>query len=150
MVSEFPKTRKPRSSLRRAKPGPPKRTNEENRSERITLRAHDDLMRILTLRADESGFSRSHYIERILIAYLRLDPRNPNFDAMGRFKKSGTMPFDLFHNDKARVGERWAKFSTVHENLFGMAPPRDWLDDESGFWPGTDVVNGYEEDSQGD
>jgi len=129
MVTGLPKTRK----LRR-KPGPAARDDADNRSERITLRAHDDLLKLLSLRADESGVSRSHYIERLLIRWLTADPRNPALDAMGRIKP-GVMPYDLRTKDPLKTAGQWQKFSTAHELLFGMAPPRDWFEEPESYWP---------------
>ena len=88
----------PRKSKQRGKPGPAKRTEAENRSTRITLRAHDDLMKLLTLRAGEAGVSRSHYIERLLIRFLMADPRNPKLDSSGRIVP-GPTPYDLRSKD---------------------------------------------------
>lgn len=105
------------------------------RSTRLTLRAHDDLMKLLTLRADEAGISRSHYIERLLIRFLMADPRNPKLDAMGRIVPGQTTPYDLRTKDPLRTAERWQRFSTAHENLLGMAPPRDWFEDADTYWP---------------
>jgi hypothetical protein len=129
MVSGFPRNRK-----QRRKPGPAKRGDDENRSTRITLRAHDDLMRLLTLRADEAGVSRSHYIERLLIRWLTADPRNPKLDAMGRISP-GPTPYDLRAKDPLKTADRWQRFSTAHELLFGMAPPRDWFEESDSYWP---------------
>ncbi len=129
MVTGLPKNRK----LRR-KPGPSARDDGENRSERITLRAHDDLLKLLSLRADESGVSRSHYIERLLIRWLTADPRNPQLDAMGRVKP-GTTPYDLRTRDPLKTASRWQQFSTAHELLFGMHPPKDWFEDADSYWP---------------
>lgn len=130
MVSGLPRNRKLRN-----KPGPSARSDEENRSARITLRAHDDLMRLLTLRADEAGVSRSHYIERLLIRWLVADPRNPALDAMGRIKPATATPYDLRSKDPLKTASRWQQFSTAHELLFGMQPPRDWFEEADSYWP---------------
>jgi hypothetical protein len=134
MVSGFP--RLPKNRKQRRKPGPAQRDDDEKRSERITIRAHDDLMRLLTLRSDEAGVSRSHYIERLLIRWLTADPRNPKLDAMGRIVP-GPTPYDLRAKDPLRTADRWQRFSTAHELLMGMAPPRDWFEDPISYWPAT-------------
>ncbi len=115
------------------KPGPQKREPDEMRSTRITLRAHDDLFDLLTVRADEAGVSRSNYIERLLIQWLRTDPRNPKLSNLGRFVP-GPTPLELGAN-ALRTAERWQRFVQAHELLFGTAPDRRWLEDMDSYWP---------------
>jgi hypothetical protein len=130
MVSGLPTNRKPRR-----KPGPAPKDDDEIRATRITIRAHQDLEKLLTLRADEAGVSRSHYIERLLIRWLTADPRNPGLDAMGRIKTGGTTPFDMRHKDPLKMAERWQRFAAAHEVLFSMRPPQDLFEDPDSYWP---------------
>ena len=120
----------------RKRPGPEPRDSSDIRHNRLTLRAHDDLMKLLSLRASESGLSRSAYIERLLIAWLRADPRNPKLDNMGkRVPNAGPSPFDLRTSEPLRIAERWQRFSQAHELIFGQNAPRDWFEDADSYWP---------------
>jgi hypothetical protein len=93
-------------------------------------------MKLLSLRASESGLSWSAYIERLLIAWLRADPRNPNLDNMGkRVPNAGPTPFDLRTAEPLRVGERWQRFSQAHKLIFEQNAPRDWFEDADSYWP---------------
>jgi hypothetical protein len=120
----------------RKKPGPPKRDEADMRSNRLTLRVHDDLMHLLTLRSKEAGLTRSAYIERLMLAWLRADPRNPKFDPMGKVMPTAPTPLSLLRKEPMSVAERWAKYSNAHELLFGQTAPRHLLDDPDSYWPG--------------
>lgn len=127
MVSGFPKRSK------KSKPAAPER-EDAIRSERLALRAHRDLMRLLSLRASEEGITRSAMIERMLISYLALDPRNPRLDPMGRIVEEDQLPWEARKADVLRAAERWQKFSTVHEVLFGHPAPKRWFEDGDSYW----------------
>ena len=92
--------------------------------------------RSLSLRASEAGLSRSAYIERLLINWLRADPRNPRLDNMGKLVSStGPTPFDARTAEPLRVAERWQRFSQAHELIFGQNAPRDWFENGDSYWP---------------
>jgi Ribbon-helix-helix protein, copG family len=115
--------------------GPTPKPAEEIRSNRLTLRTHDDLMELLSLRAREQGVSRSAYIERLLTAWLRADPRNPKIDNMGRLSVGAPEPRQLRAKDPMRTAEQWTRYAQAHEIVFGHPPPRTWLDDLDMYWP---------------
>jgi hypothetical protein len=130
MVNPLPRL-KPRK-----KPGPPKRDEADMRSNRLTLRVHDDLMHLLTMRSREAGLTRSAYIERLMLAWLRADPRNPKMDPMGKVVEHAPTPLQNLRKDSMNVAERWTKYSSAHELLFGQTAPRHLLDDQDTYWPG--------------
>ncbi len=132
------------------KRGPAARDANDIRHNRLTLRAHDDLMKLLSLRASEAGLSRSAYIERLLINWLRADPRNPKLDNMGKLSPAtGPTPFDARTSDPLRVAERWQRFSQARELIFGQNAPRTWFEDGDSYWPA--AVGGHlEPDDSGD
>lgn len=94
-------------------------------------------MKLLSLRASEAGLSRSAYIERLLIAWLRADPRNPRLDNMGKLAHSGPTPLDMRTAEPLKVAERWQRFSHAHELIFGQNAPRDWFENADSYWPAT-------------
>jgi hypothetical protein len=126
---------KPLPRLPKKKTGPAPKVADEIRSNRLTLRTHDDLMALLSVRAREQGVSRSAYIERLLTAWLRADPRNPKIDNMGRTPAGAPEPRQLRARDPMRTAEQWTKYSHAHEIVFGHPPPRPWLDDLDSYWP---------------
>lgn len=132
------------------KRGPVARDVNDIRHNRLTLRAHDDLMKLLSLRALEAGLSRSAYIERLLINWLRADPRNPRIDNMGKMSPSaGPTPFEARSTEPLRIAERWNRFSQAHELIFGQNAPRDWFEDADSYWPA--AVGGHlDSDDSGD
>jgi hypothetical protein len=125
MVKGFPK---------RSKKAAVPEKEDSIRSERLALRAHRDLMRLLSLRASEEQITRSAMIERMLISYLSLDPRNPRLDPMGRIVEEDQLPWDARKADVLRAAERWQKFSAVHEILFGHPAPKRWFEDTDSYW----------------
>ena len=107
---------------------------DEARGDRLTLRMHPDILAVLAMRASERGISRSHLVEQILVGFMRIDPRNPRLDPVGRIVESAEPPLALRERSPVQLAERWQRFSTAHSIVLGSPPPADWLDDESGYW----------------
>lgn len=101
------------------------------RSDRLMMRMHEDLVKLLDARSKESGESRSRYIEKLLIAFLKLDPRNPRMDPWGRIDAEAPPP--LQKPDPIKYGERWHKWVDMNERLLGFRVPNEWLEDERGY-----------------
>ena len=100
------------------------------RSDRLMMRMHQDLVKLLDARSAEAGESRSRYIEKLLIAFLRLDPRNPKMDPWGRIDATAPPPIKT---DKIIFGEKWSRWKDINERLLGFRVPDEWLDDERGY-----------------
>jgi len=111
------------------------RPREEIRSERLILRAHPDLIALLSERAAERGISRSAFIEGLLIAWLRADPRNPRLDPVGRIITTDPQPRKLRETDPIRFAQRWERFNQAHMLLMGQSVRQDWLDELNSYWP---------------
>jgi hypothetical protein len=97
------------------------------RSERLVLRVHPDLMATLDQLARESSISRSQLVERTLISFCNIDPRN-NLDMTGRRTKPGTNQPDLL----ATPGDfkrRWKGFAALR--AAALAQPEDDFPDYS-------------------
>ncbi|MEH2499572.1 hypothetical protein V1294_006051 [Bradyrhizobium sp. AZCC 1678] len=105
---------------------------DEIREGRLMMRVHADLVHMLDIRAKERGESRSRYIEKLLVAFLRADPRNPKIDAVGRIDAEAPAP--LKAPDPLRFGERWARWVDINDKLLGFRVPDEWLDDEWGYF----------------
>lgn len=134
MVSGFPKLK-----VQKKKPGPEPRPAEEIRGGRLTLRVHDDLMKLLTQRGRENSLSRSAYIERLLLAWLRADPRNPKMDPIGRVVEGAPTPLELLEEEPSKMGRKWEKFSQAHELLFGQGAPIHWFEEPESYWTPIDM-----------
>lgn len=106
---------------------------DDVRSARLILRAHPDLMKILTVRARAAGVSRSRYVERLLIAWLMADPRNPRIDAVGKILGGfGQARYEAMST--LGKAERWARYSAAHAALFGVPLPEAEFEDPSLWW----------------
>lgn len=103
---------------------------EEIRADRLMMRMHSDLVKLLDARAREAGESRSRFIEKLLVAFLRLDPRNPRIDPWGRIDPDAPPPIRTINPHL--FGEKWGKFKRIYELLGFNPPPDEWLDDEIG------------------
>ena len=101
------------------------------RSDRLMMRMHEDLVKLLDARSAESGESRSRYIEKLLIAFLRMDPRNPRMDPWGRIDPTAPAP-TMAHN-QIIFGEKWSRWCDLNERLGYPKPPPEWLADERGY-----------------
>jgi len=111
-------------SRRGRRPGDP----EAKRSERLVLRVHPDLIDALNGSADEAGLTRSLFIERILVTYIRQDPRYSDMDAMGRRSEGVAAP------PLASVRsfeQRWDRFAAMRRAALGedIPPAAPELDD---------------------
>jgi hypothetical protein len=75
-------------------PAPGRRTGrtpgpvEDLRSERLVQRIHPDLMSAIMQRAREAGFSRSLYVERILVQFMN-SMEGAELDAIGKRRPPG-------------------------------------------------------------
>lgn len=106
---------------------------DDARSGRLILRAHPGLMQILTVRARVAGISRSRYIERLLIAWLNADPRNPRMDAVGKILGGfGQARFEAL--SELGKAERWTRYNAAHAAIFGHSLPDADFEDKSQWW----------------
>jgi len=123
------------SITRPPKPGPLPRprgrpaTGEESRDHRLMMRVNQALVDLLDIRAAERGESRSRYIEKLLIAFLRADPRNPRIDPHGRILSDG--PAVSRQHDPVRFGADWSRWVALNENLFQWKPGDELRDEPS-------------------
>jgi hypothetical protein len=118
------------------KPWRPGRTArpEQTKSARLMMRMHPDLSEVLDLRAEEKGFSRAKLIEHILVGYLNSDPRNPRMSLIGKIDRDAPLPDVQRESNPHKFAERWQRFVTAHQALFGTAPPIDYADDIDRYW----------------
>jgi hypothetical protein len=111
----------------RKKPGP-QTLPEDVRAERLVVRVHPDLFEILTKRSRERGFSRSLYVEKILLGYVALDPRNPKLDEIGKKIPDAMTGDQLRLKFPMRFAAAWQKFASLSQALIGLPPRDEWLD----------------------
>ncbi|WP_271602686.1 hypothetical protein [Bradyrhizobium sp. CCBAU 45384] len=119
----------------RAKPGP-KVAEEDIKHERLTLRVHSDLIRILQKRADERNMSRSAYVEGLLIAWVQADPRNPKVDSKGKLVENAPSPLEQMNANSMKFGAKWADFNRLYALLFGQSAPEKWVSEPQDHWFG--------------
>jgi hypothetical protein len=141
MVKE-PTTRKPRPPVNkdgrlRSKPGK-KAKPDDVRTERLVLRVHPDLMEILTSRAREKGETRSAYVEKLLVGWVRLDPRNRRVDLIGKYVGDAPDPADYKRTSTFAYLNRAQRFAQASQLLLGAPPPREWFQDEEDYVPADD------------
>lgn len=133
----------PRGPLRadgtpRKKPGK-KVPRSDLRADRLVLRVHPDLQSVLTLRARETGVSRSTYCERVILGWANADPRNPKLDSIGKFDPKAPAPADALKANNLRFAERWHRFVQLSESLLGVPPKKEWFEQPpEEFWPEPD------------
>ncbi|RXH16925.1 hypothetical protein [Bradyrhizobium guangzhouense] len=108
--------------------------SENAREERIAMRAHSDLIAILDRRAEEKGQTRSAYIESLLIAWVKADPRNPRIDNRGRLIPDAPTPAELQKANPQRYTDRWVQFNRAFNALFGTDVPREWREEWQEHW----------------
>lgn len=101
-------------------------TSEDARDHRLMMRVHTGLIELVDIRAAERGDSRSRFIERLLIAYLRLDPRNPKLDPNGRVLTDG--PAVSRAGDPVAFGDAWSRWVNLNEIIFQWKPGNDLRD----------------------
>jgi len=126
-------TRRPRPPVNRdgsprRKPGK-KPKPDDVRTDRLVLRVHPDLMEILTSRAREKGETRSAYVEKLLVGWVRLDPRNRRVDLIGKYVPDAPDPEDVKKRSPLSWAKRWQRFGTASQLMLGAPPPSDWFDD---------------------
>lgn len=123
------KDSKTRSKLPR--PSKPSGADDTAREGRLVTRMHQPLLDLVDIRARERGESRSRYIERLLVAYLSADPRNPRLDPHGRILTDG--PPISKAGDPVRFGAAWSRWVALNENLLGIRVPDGGLDEPPEF-----------------
>lgn len=121
----------------RAKPGP-RVAEEDVKHERLTLRVHSDLIKILQKRADERNMSRSAYVEELLVAWVQSDPRNPKIDSKGKRVENAPHPFELMNQNSMLFGAKWARFNQLYALLFDQSAPAKWVAEPQDHWFGQD------------
>lgn len=102
---------------------------DDVKTDRLVLRVHPDLMSILTERARERGVNRSQYVEKLLIGWARLDPRNPRVDMIGKFDPTAPVPAEVRLRSPLAFADRWQKFASASQLLLGAEPPKEWFED---------------------
>lgn len=129
-MANDPKTRKLRPGALPRGPGRPP-SGEDGRDHRLMMRVNSSLVDLIDIRARERGESRSRFIEKLLIGFLRADPRNPKLDASGRILTDG--PAISRAHEAVRFGAAWVKFAAVNDALFGLKIPDEWMEEAPGF-----------------
>jgi hypothetical protein len=119
-----------RSKLPRAKPKLP--PSADARAHRHMMRMHPHLTELLDVRAAEREETRSRFIEKILVAYLRADPRNPRIDGAGRIVADAPPPLSVAV-DPIKFGEKWATWKRLNDELFGIRLSDDLVEDQGGY-----------------
>ncbi|PZA13865.1 hypothetical protein DNX69_00010 [Rhodopseudomonas palustris] len=142
------KDSKPVQKKSQAPPRPGRQARPDDvRSARLILRAHPDLMKILTVRARAAGVSRSRYVERLLVAWLNADPRNPRMDAVGKIL-GGFGQARYAAMSTLSKAERWTRYSAAHAAIFGVPLPEAEFEDPSLWWDeAKKLVEGDDEDA---
>lgn len=134
MVKDSKTTRGPikisKGGLPRAVPRPRGRSSTPGKTKdaRVIMRVHPDLSALIDIRAQENGLNRSAYVERILVAWMQIDPRNQRIDESGIFVPGLVSPYEFKALDPRKFNQRWLKFAEVYEAMFGSPPPATWLD----------------------
>lgn len=103
---------------------------EDLRAERLVLRVHPDLQAILNVRAREKGISRSTYVEKVILGWVRSDPRNPQLDMIGKKVAKSIEPAELKRTNPLAFGQKWAKFEQVSELILEEPPKKSWFEEE--------------------
>jgi hypothetical protein len=120
-----------RTPLPRNRPGPKPAAPEDARDFRLMMRLHPDLIDMLDIRANERGETRTRLVEKILVGFLRSDPRNPRMDAAGRIQADAGAP--LRATDPIKFGSAWARWQSLNEVLLNFRVPDEWATDEAGY-----------------
>lgn len=113
----------------RRKPGKPAHPADV-KTDRLVLRVHPDLLAILTNRSKERGITRSQYVEKLLIGWSNLDPRNPRLDLIGKVSPTAPVPAALRDTQGREYARRWEKFCDASVLLFGSEPPKEWYEED--------------------
>ena len=134
-----------RSGMHRPVPLPRKKNptqpyGSETRTDRLMMRMHEELVLLLDARSAEAGESRSRYIEKILVGFLKSDPRNPRIDSFGRIDASAPPPLSA-RNDGMKFGEKWSRWRDLNVALGLPAPSDELIEDDTGYnmWAGRAV-----------
>ena len=88
------------------------------RSYRYVMRMHPDLADGLNKLADESGLSRSLFVERILISFVNQDPRMA-LDHIGRRVRHDIPPTPVPPGSLASFGRQWQRWSALRHDVLG-------------------------------
>jgi hypothetical protein len=99
------------------------------RSDRLVLRVHPDLIDALNASADEAGLSRSLFIERILVSYIKSDPRYADMDHMGRRRPT---PGSAAQTSLRSFEQRWDRFTAIRRAVVGDIPDAEPALDDYG------------------
>lgn len=102
------------------------------REDRLMMRMHVELVELLNKRSAEAGESRSRFIEKILVGYLKSDPRNPRIDPWGRIDPTAPPPLSA-RNDAIKFGERWSSWKELNVRLGLPPPPDEWVESDVGY-----------------
>jgi len=117
------------------KPGP-KVEPDGQKTERLTFRVHPDLLQLLDARAAEAGINRSQYVEKILIGWLRADPRNPKIDLRsGKIDRDAMSPQERRLKFAMSYASQQAKFNAAYEILLGTGAPARFFESPDEYCP---------------
>lgn len=134
------KTGKPKTiGSKRPVGQPPK--GDAARSDRLIMRIHPDVLPLLDQKAVEQGLTRSQFVEKLLVGWLRLDPRTPRIDAVGRLEvspapsrpgapvRSGSLPRPAEPSLSPHIFlSRWEKFCTAARLVMGWDPKDELIE----------------------
>ena len=118
--------------LPRKRPGPKPPSPEDARDFRYMMRLHPDLIELLDIQAAERGETRTRFIEKILVGFLRADPRNPRTDAAGRIQADAGASLSAV-NDPIKFGTAWALMQSLNQAILNASIPDDWATAEGGY-----------------
>jgi hypothetical protein len=102
------------------------------------LRVHPDLLDVLTKRSEERGITRSQYVEKLLIGWANIDPRNRRLELVGKVSPTAPSPWEIRRAKPLEFADRWQNFCKASLLLLGSEPPREWFEewepwDEEGY-----------------
>ncbi|WP_038965555.1 hypothetical protein [Bradyrhizobium diazoefficiens] len=135
--SQKPQSMRDKLSVPRPVPMPRRKNptqplGSDTREDRLMMRMHEELVLLLNKRSAEAGESRSRYIEKILVGFLRADPRNPRIDSFGRLDPTAPPPLST-RNDPMKFGEKWSLWKDLNVRLGLPAPLDELVEDDTGY-----------------
>ncbi len=112
----------------RGKPGPEPRPADA-KTDRIIMRVHPDLLKIIDARAREKDLTRSKYLSQVLVGWANADPRNSRLDAAGRCIEPAPHRYYFQRKSPLRFAQRWLDFVRAHTVVLGHPPPVGWVEE---------------------
>jgi hypothetical protein len=121
----------------RRKPGPTADA-AKMKDDRVVLRAHADLAQFVTTGASERGITKSQFVEKLLVGFNNLDPRQPRLNMNGRRSETSMGPIERMEKQPMEFEAQWKRFVELSGLLTGFTPPREWFEDFGRFADGPD------------